>query len=75
MQENDLVMEKFLVELGTELLVAVVLVVPAWRIFSRAGFSGFWALLMFIPFVGYLLATLMLAFRRWPNSIDPLGGD
>ena len=68
MESGDQLAARILVELGTEFLVAIILVVPIWRIFSRAGFSGFWALLLFIPFAGYLMATLMLAFRRWPNS-------
>ena len=70
MESGDQLAMRILVELGTEFLVAIILVVPIWRIFSRAGFSGFWALLMFIPFAGYLMATLMLAFRRWPNSTE-----
>ena len=68
MESGDQVAARILFELGTEFLVAIILVVPIWRICSRAGFSGFWALLLFIPFAGYLMATLMLAFRRWPNS-------
>ena len=70
MESGDQVASRLLVELGTEFLVALILIVPIWRIFSRAGFSGFWSLLMFIPFAGYLIATLMLAFRRWPNSTE-----
>lgn len=46
------------------------LVVPVWRIFQRAGFSGAWALLMLVPMVGFL-ALWVLAFVKWPN--DPEG--
>lgn len=46
------------------------LVVPVWRIFQRAGFSGAWALPMLVPMVGFL-ALWVLAFVKWPN--DPEG--
>lgn len=44
------------------------LVVPVWRIFQCAGFSGAWALL--VPMVGFI-ALWVLAFVKWPN--DPEG--
>jgi len=43
------------------------LIVPAWRIFQRAGFSGAWALLMLVPMVG-ILALWILAFLKWPSD-------
>ena len=51
-----------------DILIGAVCVIPAWLIFSRAGFSGIWALLVFLPSIGLLIAILILAFRRWPNS-------
>ena len=56
-----------LLDLVNEIIIAVVLVVPTWRIFRRAGFSGIWSLLLFIPFVGLTIAMLLLAFREWPK--------
>lgn len=48
------------------------------RIVRRAGYSGWWVLLAFVPVVGYVL-FLMFAFRPWPvesrgrlNSYQPL---
>ncbi|MBV7457303.1 hypothetical protein KW843_22675 [Acidovorax sp. sif1233] len=43
------------------------LMVPTWRILERAGYSGAWALLMFVPFVGFALLWV-LAFVKWPND-------
>jgi uncharacterized membrane protein YhaH (DUF805 family) len=57
----------FLIDLGTELIIAILLIVPVWRIFSRAGFSGSWSLLLFVPFIGLMLIMLLLAFRAWPK--------
>ena len=70
METDDQVAMKIAMELGAEFLATIVLIVPIWRIFRRAGFAGLWALLMFIPFVGYLGATLMLALRRWPSTAE-----
>ena len=38
---------------------------PVWRILSRLGFSGFWAILAFIPLVN-LIALWVLALNKWP---------
>ena len=51
-------------------IYSLILVVPAWRIFQRAGFAPALSLLVFIPGLGALIATLILAFARWPNSRD-----
>jgi uncharacterized membrane protein len=47
--------------------VMVLLIVPAWRIFSRAGLPPALSCLIFIPYVGVFVAGLVLALRRWPN--------
>ena len=41
---------------------------PAWRISRRAGFRGWAALWLAVPFFGVVLLTLSLALRRWPVS-------
>jgi hypothetical protein len=52
-------------ELLLILVMASVIVVPFWRIFSKAGFSGALSLLMFIPLVN-LIMIFVLAFSEWP---------
>ena len=47
------------------LLVAVLVVLPFWRLFEKAGFSGWLALLMLVPLVN-VLALYFLAFTDWP---------
>jgi predicted PurR-regulated permease PerM len=41
------------------------------RLYQRVGLSRAWALLVFtsllIPFLGFLLVLLPLAFKVWPN--------
>ena len=41
-----------------------VLVVPYWKIFSKAGFSGALSLLMVIPLVN-LIVLYIVAFSEW----------
>jgi len=49
-------------------LISVVLViVPLWRICSRAGFNGAIALVTLIPVVGLLIVGFILSFCTWPQ--------
>jgi uncharacterized membrane protein YhaH (DUF805 family) len=45
----------------------LVFLVPLWRIISKAGYSGAWALLSLIPFVN-IIALWIFAFAHWPNA-------
>ncbi len=47
------------------LIVAAVIIVPFWQIFSKAGYSGWLSLLMLLPFIN-LIALFVLAFSDWP---------
>ena len=49
------------------LLGAVVIVFPFWKIFVKAGFSGWLGLLMIIPMIN-LIVLYVLAFSDWPSS-------
>jgi len=57
-----------LIALVAYFLVMLLLIVPTWRICTRAGFSGALALLHLvpIPFVGLLVVMAILAFSDWP---------
>lgn len=54
-------------------IAAAIVVYPLWLIFSRAGFSSYWALLVFVPAVGFPAAILMLAFGDWPTATSAPG--
>lgn len=45
----------------------LVFLVPLWRIISKAGYSGAWALVSLIPFVN-IIALWIFAFAKWPNE-------
>jgi len=58
----------------TELVIILVIVlfsiIPIWllwKVFTRTGMSGAYALLVLIPYAGPLIALAVLAFARWPR--------
>jgi uncharacterized membrane protein YhaH (DUF805 family) len=50
------------------LLVALVLIIPTWRICTRAGFSGALSLFHLVPLIGSFIVMAVLAFSTWPNG-------
>lgn len=50
-------------------IIGAVIVLPNWKIFSKAGFSGWWSLLMIVPVINILL-EYYLAFAEWPVHKD-----
>lgn len=49
------------------LLGALLAVIPFWKIFSKAGFSGWLALLAVIPIVN-LVVLYYVAFSEWKTG-------
>ena len=47
------------------LLAVLITIVPFWRIFSKAGYSGWLSILMLIPLVNLIL-LFYFAFAKWP---------
>jgi uncharacterized membrane protein YhaH (DUF805 family) len=52
-------------ELIIFVIIGIIIVLPNWKIFSKAGFSGWWSLLMIVPFIAVIL-EYYLAFAEWP---------
>ena len=50
------------------LLVALVLIIPTWRICTRAGFSGALSLFHLVPLIGSFIVMAVLAFSDWPDG-------
>ena len=48
------------------LIYAVLVIVPAWKVLTRVGFSGWWSLLMVITPLNLLLLWVF-AFIDWPR--------
>jgi hypothetical protein len=49
------------------LIMAAIVVIPFWRICSKAGFPGWLSLLMLIPLVN-IAFLYFLAFAQWPAN-------
>lgn len=45
-------------------LISILVLIPWWFIFKKAGFSPFLALLMFLPLINIVM-MYFLAFSRW----------
>ncbi len=59
------------------LLLGALLILPSWKIFSKAGYSGWLSLTMFVPLLNILM-MFFLAFAEWPvsrelDSLKPSG--
>ena len=55
-------------------VMSPIVIIPYWKIFSKAGFSGWLSLLILFPFVN-LIVLYIVAFSEWktiprPRSID-----
>ena len=48
------------------LVFAIVIIVPVWAIFSKAGYSKWLSLVMVVPIVN-IIALYFLAFSTWPS--------
>lgn len=60
-------LELYIVEgLSSGLFTAVLLAVPLWRIFRRAGLTPALSLFVFVPWLGLLIVLGLLALRDWP---------
>jgi hypothetical protein len=54
--------------LVVHVLLALLLIVPSWRICERAGFSGLISLFHLVPIIGPFIVMAVLAFGDWPNG-------
>ena len=45
-------------------LISIIVLIPYWFIFKKAGFSPFLALLMLLPLINFVM-LYFLAFSRW----------
>ncbi|KPF69043.1 hypothetical protein IP84_07660 [beta proteobacterium AAP99] len=55
-------------------VVALLLVIPLWRICQRAGLSPYLSLVAAVPFIGLLIVAAVLAFAPWPARPDAAEG-
>lgn len=57
------------------LVMALVIVMPFWRICVKAGYAGWWSLLVLFPLANVVF-LYFLAFSEWPSRrrVDSMRG-
>ncbi|QWF70253.1 hypothetical protein KEF85_13010 [Methylomonas paludis] len=55
-------------EIMQVVIVGMMILVPTFLIYKKAGFNPLWAALVFLPGFGLLIIFLQLAFWPWPNA-------
>ena len=52
---------------GGTLLFALIFLIPAWKIVSKAGYSGAWSLFALVPVINVIMLWVF-AFAKWPRN-------
>jgi hypothetical protein len=52
------------IRVSVGILVVIAAILPMYKIFTRAGFSGFLVVLLFVPLVN-LIVLYYVAFSKW----------
>ncbi|HTT10732.1 MAG TPA: hypothetical protein VMG60_07575 [Burkholderiaceae bacterium] len=52
---------------GGALIFALVIIIPAWKIVSKAGYAGAWSLFAFVPVINVIMLWVF-AFSNWPRN-------
>ena len=47
------------------IFVAVLLLFPFWKIYTRAGLNPYLSLTLLVPGFGFIIATIILAVSKW----------
>jgi hypothetical protein len=55
-------------------ILSLLVIVPCWKIFQRAGLNPAMALFIFLPVLGWWIAGVILAYSSWPALDAPGGG-
>jgi hypothetical protein len=54
-----------LIQFIPSIILAILLIVPCWRIVARAGFHPAWSLLALVP-IANVIALWIFAKKKWP---------
>jgi|GEM_PF-2862684 len=53
-------------QIGVLAILTLLAIIPTLKLLSRTGLSLWWALLLILSMVGFLLIVCIVAFRDWP---------
>ena len=59
-------------ELFGAIIALILIIVPLWRICTRAGFNGSLSLLALIPWLGVIIVGAILSFVNWPTKANAI---
>jgi hypothetical protein len=68
----DMHMEMPIRPLYLWVVIAILIVVPTWRILRRVGFSGWWSVFAVVPVLNVIL-LYVVAFAPWPQERSASG--
>ena len=57
------------------LILAILLLYPAWRIYQRAGLNPYLSLTILVPYIGLLVCGIILAISDWHITPSLKGKD
>lgn len=57
----------FIQNIYQTILFGMMLIVPVWKIYKKAGLNPALSFLLFIPLIGMFIVYVNLAFSDWPN--------
>ena len=60
---------ELIIMLGIVIVVSLLIVIPFWKICTKAGFNGALSLLMLVPIANIIL-PFYIAFADWPALKD-----
>jgi hypothetical protein len=49
------------------ILMAVLWIIPFWKVLDRTGKAPAWCLLALIPIIGPLILLFLIAYEPWPR--------
>ena len=55
------------------LFVAILLLFPLWKIYTRAGLNPYLSLTLLIPGLGFVIACIILAVSKWELAPEKSG--
>jgi hypothetical protein len=61
-------MEVLISQILSQIIFAILVVFPLWKIHEKAGKNPALSLFVFIPYLGLFIVALILAFSNWPAT-------
>lgn len=57
----------FIQNIYQAVLIGMILIVPVWKIYKKAGLNPALSFILFIPLIGMFIVYVILSFSDWPE--------